>query len=305
MNQKQGLLLVDKEAGGTSHDVVQKARRILGTRKIGHCGTLDPEATGLLVLTVGAATRLTRFLIRAPKVYEGTLHFGQVTDTYDAAGQVVAEHSTADLTLAAVHEAMAALEGELDHLPPPYSAKKHKGKKYYELAREGQEVPQEPKRVTVYEWSPQGEILDDRLEFVLRCSSGTYARTLAHDTGQAVGCGAHLARLRRLQVGPFALADGLTLGELAERCDAGTDFGAAWIPFDQIRLPFEEVALDVQQERRILHGQTVLLRNRGEAEGDWIKLMNARQEFLAVGTVAERIGERGVAIIQPKIVFKG
>ncbi|MEM7482431.1 MAG: tRNA pseudouridine(55) synthase TruB [Acidobacteriota bacterium] len=304
--KKHGLLLVDKATDCTSHDVVQQARRILGTRKIGHCGTLDPAATGLLVLTVGAATRLTRFLIRAPKVYEGTIHFGQVTDTYDAEGEMVEEHSTAALTQDLVAQAMASFEGEIDHQAPPYSAKKHQGKKYYELAREGQEIPVETKKVTVWELSPQGPLEDDRIDFVLSSSSGTYARTLAYEVGRAVGTGAHLCRLRRRQVGPFELARALTLDELKGRVQEGVreeNLGSAWVPFNEIRLPFGEVTLDVQQERRIQHGQTVLLRGRQESEGDWIKLLGSRRQFLAVGAVTERIGERGVTIVQPKIVF--
>ena len=198
---RDGLLLVDKEPGGTSHDVVQRVRRILKQKKIGHCGTLDPEATGLLLLTLGSATRLTRFLIRAPKVYEGTIRFGVTTDTYDASGKVTAEASTAGLTTEAVAEAMRRFEGTFEQQAPPYSAKKVGGVKLYELARRGEEVPQETKEITVYELVATSELADDRLRFRLGCSSGTYARTLAHDLGAALGCGAHLEALRRLKIG--------------------------------------------------------------------------------------------------------
>src|SRR5689334_18904181 len=149
---KDGLLLVDKEGGFTSHDVVQKVRRILKQKKIGHCGTLDPDATGLLLLTLGTATRLTRFLIRAPKVYEGVMQLGSATDTYDASGQVVSQAPADDvaaLTLEAVAEGMKRFEGTIEQKPPPYSAKKIQGVKYYELARKGEEVPDEAKEVTV------------------------------------------------------------------------------------------------------------------------------------------------------------
>ena len=147
---KDGLLLVDKEAGVTSHDVVQKVRRILKQKKIGHCGTLDPDATGLLLLTLGTATRLTRFLIRAPKVYEGVIRLGVATDTYDASGQVVAEapaEAVSALTREQVAAAMKGFEGEIEQKPPPFSAKKINGVKYYELARRGEEVPDEAKEV--------------------------------------------------------------------------------------------------------------------------------------------------------------
>lgn len=328
---QDGLLLLDKGTGFTSHDAVQKARRLLRQKKIGHCGTLDPNATGLLLLTLGKATRLTRFLIRAPKVYEGTIHFGRATDTYDSTGTTTAEQPTEGLTRERVAEQMATFEGTIEHAAPPYSAKKVGGKKLYELAREGEEVPRETKQVTVYEFSPVGELEPGegsgdgpRIRFRLGCASGTYARTLAHDLGQALGCGANLAALRRIKIGPFELTDGLTLEQLAERVEqseaAPEDgeapsgepdtsklaeiLGNAWVPFDRIPLPFQQITADHQQEERVRHGQTVLVRDLGSEEGDWIQLMNRREQLIAIGTVVERIGERGVGIIQPRVVFK-
>ncbi len=306
-DMKDGLLLLDKEPGFTSHDAVQKVRRILKQKKIGHCGTLDPDATGLLLLTLGTATRLTRFLIRAPKVYEGVVRFGVSTDTYDASGKVIAEapaEAVAMLSLDAVATAMKGFEGEILQQPPPYSAKKVQGVKFYELARRGEEVPTEPKEVTVYELSPLGEIADGRLRFRLACSSGTYARGLAHDLGAALGVGGHLAELRRTRIGGFQVEDALLLPRLEERVQAGEPAGPAWIPFDQIPLPFGEVTADPQQEHRISHGQTVLVRELAGEEGDWVKLVNRRREFIAVGTVIERIGSAGVGIVQPRVVFR-
>jgi tRNA pseudouridine55 synthase len=319
-----GLLLVDKGPSGTSHDVVQQARRLLRQKKIGHCGTLDPAATGLLVLTVGKATRLTRFLIKAPKVYEGTVRFGISTDTYDAEGKVVSEASTAGLTHAAVAAAMPAFEGEIDQLPPAYSAKKVQGTKLYELARRGEEVPREAKRVTVYEFSPLGELAEDSLGFRLSCASGTYARSLAHDLGEQLGCGAHLSGLRRTSIGPFSVEQALTLDQIAERLRGDGDasdpesdaessgnrptpaqlLAGAWLPFDSIPLPFAEVTADPQQERRLQHGQTVLVREPAGSEGDWVKLINQRHQFVAVGTVIERVGTGPTTIVQPKVVFR-
>jgi len=316
---EDGLLLIDKAAGGTSHDMVQRARRITGQKKTGHSGTLDPDATGLLVLTLGRATRLTRFLIRAPKVYEGEIRFGIATDTYDASGEPTAEAdpaAVAALGLDDVRRAMDALTGEIEHAPPSYSAKKVGGKKLYELAREGKEVPRETKRVTVYELVPLGELSRDdgsgdgdtgdggtRLRFRLGCSSGTYARTLAHDVGAAVGTGAHLSALRRLRVGPFDLADAVTLEELEEAVAAG-ETPRGWVPFDAIPLPFGEITADAQQEERVTHGQTVLVRDLSGDEGDWVKLVSRRGQFIAVGTIVERIGTGGVGIVQPRVVFK-
>lgn len=298
-----GILLVDKGAGLTSHDVVARARKILRQKKIGHCGTLDPDATGLLVLTVGKATRLTRFFIQAPKVYEGVVRFGIATDTYDAAGEVVDEAPTDHLAMDAVRSAMADLTGTYLQTPPPYCAKKVNGVKYYELARRGEEVPLEPKEVTVYSFEPEGEIEGDRLRFRVACGSGTYARSLAFDLGRKVGTVAHLESLRRLEIGHFRIPSATTLAELQEAVE-NEERPKGWIPFDEIVLPFPEIVADSQQENRLVHGQTVLLRELDGDEGDWVKLVNQRQEFIAVGTVVERIGAAGVGIVQPRIVFR-
>lgn len=298
-----GLLLVDKPAGMTSHDVVQRVRRGLGQRRVGHCGTLDPEATGLLVLTVGRATRLTRFLIRAPKVYEGVLHLGIVTDTYDAAGEVVSTASTAEVTEDAVQSAMRGLTGSQTQTVPPYSAKKVGGVKHYQLARRGKEVPEATKEVTIFEFAAIGPLSDDRVPFRLACSSGTYARTLVHDLGRELGCGAHLASLSRLKVGPFDLRDALELGRL-EGHPADTVPETGWIAFDAIPLPFGDVVADAQQEHKIAHGQTILVRGLEAVEGDWVKLLSPRRELIAVGTVAESIGGGRVGVVQPRIVFR-
>jgi tRNA pseudouridine55 synthase len=320
---RDGLLLVDKRAGRTSHDEVQRARRLVGQRKIGHCGTLDPDATGLLVLTLGRATRLTRFLINAPKVYSGTIRFGIATDTYDASGKVLATRPTDELSDERIAEAMHRLEGVHEQAAPAFSAKKLKGVKYYEMARRGEEVPESLKSVTVYELKPTGELTEDRLPFELGCSSGTYVRSLAHELGEALGCGAHLAELRRRRVGPFDVENAVPLtaiegasgspGEVSgSPGEAGGDpaetdlsevVGGAWVPFDAIPLPFPELATDPQQERRIGNGQTVLFRDLASEEGDWVKLVNRRQEMIAVGTVVERIGHAGVGVVQPRIVF--
>ncbi|HEX4954439.1 MAG TPA: tRNA pseudouridine(55) synthase TruB [Thermoanaerobaculia bacterium] len=301
---KHGLLLVDKEPGWTSHDVVQKSRRILAEKRIGHCGTLDPAATGLLVLTLGRATRLTRFLIRAPKVYEGVLRLGVTTDTYDAEGRVQREAPFEAVTEAAVRSEMTWFEGSYLQQPPPYSAKKVKGVRLYELARRGEEVEVEPKEVEVYEFVPAGPLVEGRMRFRLACASGTYARSLVHDLGARLGCGAHLAELRRLSVGPFKVEDALTIGALTERMAEDRDLGAAWYPFDAIPLPFEEVTADGQQEQRIHNGQAVLVRELPGQEGDWVKVVNRRRELIAVGSIVEKIGSAGMSLVQPKVVFR-
>jgi tRNA pseudouridine55 synthase len=299
-----GVLLLDKGPGSTSHDAVQRARRLLGQRRIGHCGTLDPDATGLLLLTVGQATRLTRFLIHAPKIYEGTIRFGIATDTYDASGRVTAEAPIDGLEVERIDAEMRRFVGTFEQQLPAYSARKVQGVKLYELARRGEEVPETTKEVTVYDLERTGDLADGRLPFRLACSSGTYARAIAHDLGAALGVGAHLAALRRSSIGPFEVADALTLEEVERRREAGAELGAAWIPLGRIPLPFPESTIDAAQERRLCHGQTVLAQGLAAGEGDWVKLANRRGELVAIGCVTERVGAGAVTVVQPRIVFK-
>ena len=286
-----GLLLIDKPTGCTSHDVVQRARHALGQKRIGHCGTLDPDAT-----------RLTRFLISAPKVYQGTIRFGTSTDTWDASGEILSTHPIDALRETEVVAMMAEFVGQIEHQTPPYSAKKIKGVKLYELARQGEDVPEARKTVRVFEFSAAGALEDGLLPFRLSCASGTYARSLAHELGQRLGTGAHLASLRRIQVGGFHLEDAVSLDEI-ERAATG-EAGAGWVAFDTIPLPFTDLEVDSQQERRLTHGQTILTREIDCEEGDWVKILNRRREFVAVGSISERIGGRGVAVVQPRIVFQ-
>lgn len=302
-----GLLLVNKPRGCTSHDVVVQARRILRQKKIGHCGTLDPDATGLLVLTLGRATRLTRFLIRAPKIYEGSIRLGVTTDTYDLAGTVTAEHDPAAFGLdgESVAAAMERFVGTYMQTPPPYCARKIGGVKYYELARRGEEVPDTKKEVTVYAFRPLAPwTAGQDLAFGLSCASGTYARSLAHELGAALGCGGCLSSLQRTQVGSLTLDEAIDLEDLRTTREAEEPLDKGWIPFDDIPLPFDAITADPQQERRIQHGQSILVRDLDSQEGDWVKLMSRSQRLLAVGAVSERIGSGNVGVVQPKVVFQ-
>ena len=299
-----GLLLVDKAPGGTSHDVVQQVRRALRQKRIGHCGTLDPDATGLLLLTLGQATRLTRFLIHAPKLYEGVIRFGIATDTYDAAGRVVAELPIGDLGEPAVDAAMTRFVGTFEQTLPAFSARKLGGVKFYELARRGEEVPETTKEVTVAEFARTGPLADGRVPFRLSCSSGTYARALAHDLGAALGCGGHLSALRRAAIGPFRVEDALSVEEIGRRHEAGEPLGDAWLPLERIPLPFPELVVDAQQERRLRSGQTVLAQGLAAQLGDWVRLSDRRGALVAVGAVSDRVGAGAVVVVQPRIVFR-
>ena len=203
----EGLLLVDKPIGVTSHDVVDMARRALGTRKVGHAGTLDPMAGGLLILGVGRATRLLRFLADLPKTYEGTAQLGVETTTLDADGEVTAERP---VTASAndVRVAMASLVGDSMQRPPAFSAVKVGGRKLYEAARKGERIEATPRRIRVDAF----ELLSMRIpdvDFRIVCSGGTYVRVLLADVGSALGCGAHLTALRRTAIGPFSAVDGV------------------------------------------------------------------------------------------------
>jgi len=201
----EGLLLVDKPPGVTSHDVVDAERRALGIRRIGHAGTLDPMATGLLLIGVGRATRLLRYLGDLPKTYEGVARLGEETDTLDSQGEVV-RTATVSVSLAEVEGACAALVGSSMQTPPAYSAVKVGGRKLYEAAREGKRIdaPARPVRVDAFDVSA----FDGRdVGFRVTCSGGTYVRVLAADVGAALGCGAHLTRLRRTAIGPYRVED--------------------------------------------------------------------------------------------------
>jgi tRNA pseudouridine55 synthase len=232
-----GICIVDKPSGWTSHDVVARARKLLGTRKVGHAGTLDPMATGVLVLGVGRGTRLLTFITGVGKSYDATIRFGVETDSLDADGEVTATHDMSGLDPDEVRRGAAALTGDLLQVPPMVSALKVEGRRLHELAREGVEVDRPPRPVTVtrFDVAPT----DDPLVWTasIDCSSGTYVRTLAADLGHALGGGAHLAALRRTAVGPFALAEATELESLEllplvegvrhlTRCEVGDEVAA-------------------------------------------------------------------------------
>lgn len=239
-----GLAIVDKPAGWTSHDVVAKARGLLGTRKVGHAGTLDPDVTGVLVLGVGRATRLLRFVTGLGKRYEGTFVLGVETSTLDASGEVIATHDMSGVTLNDVRQVAAErFCGPILQVPPMVSAVKVHGRRLHELAREGVEVPREPRPVTVYsieiDEAPGEPAAPHTRRFALsvHCSSGTYVRTLVADLGTALGGGGHLETLRRTAVGSFTLSDAVPLSavspdHLLDLAEAVRDLGRVEVDAD-------------------------------------------------------------------------
>ncbi len=224
-----GVLIIDKPEGLTSHDVVNRVRRILGQRSVGHLGTLDPMATGVLPLVTGNFTRLAQFYIRSEKTYEGSVRFGFCTDTYDAEGEPTTDPMDVNLRLDEIESAAAKFRGVTEQTPPPFSAKKIKGVPAYKLARKQKEVTLQPVQVEIKELEVLGVDVD-RMRFRARVSSGTYMRSIAHDLGKALGCGAHLETLRRTSVAEFTIPDAHTLEELATSAGKASVFGFTRAP---------------------------------------------------------------------------
>jgi tRNA pseudouridine55 synthase len=208
-----GVLIVDKPQGLTSHDVVNRVRRILGERSVGHLGTLDPSATGVLPLVIGCFTRLAQFYSHSEKTYEGVIRFGFATDTYDADGEPTATPESVMLNREEVETLAAQFQGTIEQMPPPFSAKKVDGVRAYKLARKQQEVQLKPARVEIKEFVIL-HVDGDRATFRAHVGSGTYLRSIAHDLGQKLGCGAHLAALRRTTVAEFVIAEAHRLEDL-------------------------------------------------------------------------------------------
>ena len=205
-----GAILVDKPSGPTSHDVVDAIRRKFGIKKVGHCGTLDPNATGLLIIVLGRGTKLSERLMGDDKVYEGTIKFGETTDSYDSDGELTASLPVMPMTLDQLNEEAATFIGDLMQVPPMVSAIKKNGVPLYKLARQGIEVEREPRLIHIYNYRFT-EYTEPLGKFRVACTKGTYIRSLAHDLGQKLGCGAHLTTLRRSASGKFDVADALPL----------------------------------------------------------------------------------------------
>ena len=248
-----GVITVDKPQGWTSHDVVNKLRRIALTKKVGHLGTLDPMATGVLPMIVGRATRLAQFFTRNEKIYEGTIRFGFATNSYDADGSPISEPRTVDFESAQLEIWLDQFRGELQQTPPPVSAKKIGGKKAYELARANIAVELKPVAVTVFELALLGfDGVEARVR--IHCTAGTYVRSIAHDVGRLAGCGAHLSALRRTASGDFTIETARTLEELAALASEGR-LAEALIPAAKLLPDFPAEMVDAITVGRIRQGR--------------------------------------------------
>jgi tRNA pseudouridine55 synthase len=302
-----GLLPVYKKAGPTSHDIVDLARRALLERRIGHTGTLDPMAEGLLVLGVGLATRLQAHLLEWDKTYRGRIRLGWATTTYDREGEPIDPRGEVpELDRIALDELAAPYLGEVDQVPPPYSAKKVGGKKLYELARSGEAVEVAPKKVTVHALALE-RTEPDLITLEVRCSSGFYVRSLAHDLGQRLGCGAHLDGLQRVRIGPYTAEDAIPQDELAAATAEQIVQGSRWTPLEKVRLPYPEVSLNPAATERFTHGQMVVVFRSGDEPLSTGALVSARSlsgHLLGVGSVVNVLARGRTVSVQPTMVLE-
>lgn len=277
-----GVLLLDKPQGASSNHALQRARRLFQAQKAGHTGTLDPMATGLLPVCFGEATKFSAFLLDADKTYRTRVELGTITDSGDAEGEVVERREVPRLEEADLRGVLERFTGEIDQLPPMYSALKHQGRKLYELAREGKSVERAVRRVTVYDarlLSFEGTAF----ELEVRVSKGTYIRTLAEDIGEALGCGAHISVLRRLATGPFG-ADGMLTPEALEALPDQAAREGVLLPVDVLVADLPGLALDEAAASRLLHGQSARC-DTGELPVDGLARLYRDETFLGLGVV--------------------
>ena len=284
-NIVSGVLVVDKPIGMTSHDVVQIIRKGTGIRRAGHTGTLDPRASGVLVVLIGPAVRLSEYVSASDKRYQATIRLGSTTNTYDAEGTVISSSPVDDLTEESFDEILQQYVGKIQQTPPPYSAVKVKGRKAYELARKGEEVKLEPRTINVYslevlEWAPPEAVID------VYCSSGTYVRSLANDLGESLGTGAHLIGLRRTKSGRFTLRDAVPLRRLQESFDAGNWYQYL-IPAAEALSEWTMIELNADEVELVRHGHRIPSETeesgmvRGVSEqGDLVALLELDEETM-------------------------
>lgn len=277
--QRSGVLVVDKAAGVTSFDVVGRVRKRLGVKRAGHAGTLDPDATGVLPVLLGEATKLMAYLADHDKEYRALVRFGVRTDTQDMSGRVLDETPVTGLTVASVAAAARPFVGRIKQTPPMFSALHHEGRRLYELAREGVEVPREPREVVVRVL--EVETVDGATASLrVVCGKGTYVRTLAADLGDVLGVGAAVERLTRLRVGPFSLADAVTWRELDDAPPAALRDRIA--PPEAALAAWSAVTLDAARTEAFRHGQAV---DAGGASAGLVRVHDAEHAFIGVGAV--------------------
>ena len=275
-----GVLVIDKSPGLTSHDVVNHVRRVLGQRAVGHLGTLDPSATGVLPLVLGSLTRLARFYNSSEKSYEGIIRFGLATDTYDAEGKSEGEAHPIPFSFDELHEVAAQFRGIIEQLPPPFSAKKIGGVPAYKLARQKKDVQLKPVRVEIKEFEINN-FDGQRAGFRARVASGTYMRSLAHDIGQRLGCGAHLESLRRTSVAEFTLEDAHTLGEIDALSERAV-IAELFVHPRKLLPQFPSVTASEETAAKIRSGRAVNLPELSRSSQ--VKVFYGQRELIAIAT---------------------
>ena len=289
-----GILVLDKTAGVTSFDAVALVRKRLGLKRVGHAGTLDPEATGVLPILLGEATKLMPYLADQDKEYVATLRFGVTTDTGDLAGRVVATAPVPSLSRAELEAACRPFVGRIKQVPPMFSAVHHEGRRLYELAREGIEVVREPREVVIHSIDVE-ETAGETARLRLVCGKGTYLRVLAADLGAALGCGAAVERLVRTRVGPFVLADAVTWSDLTSA--SATALWARVRPADAALAGWAAVRLDARAASQFEHGQAVGIAPAGATAGALVRVHTADGQLLGVGEVMDGPRTRPVRML--------
>lgn len=285
-----GVLNINKPSGITSHDAVERVRRLLNTRKVGHTGTLDPAASGVLPICVGKATRMSQYLLEADKEYHLIAKLGETTDTQDASGQLLSTRSWRGITREAVLEAMQNFVGQIEQTPPMYSACKHNGKRLYQLAREGQWVKRQPRQVMIHDFKLMSMELP-LISLKASCSKGTYMRTLCTDLGEELGCGAHLSELVRTRCGQFRIEEAMSLHELGKIVKENR-IQEKLYTLDQILAHLPAIAVNEESARRVSQGLPVLaggiLNQSPEtiAQETNVRIYNPAGELLAIAVAA-------------------
>ena len=301
-----GLLLTDKQPDFTSHDVVAIARRQIKIKKIGHTGTLDPAATGLLVLCIGGATRLQSYLMGMDKCYEGTIRFGWATDSYDATGEPAEDPVGTNVEAIDFDAVLSQFCGDFEQYPPAFSAKKVQGVRAYELARKGL-TPDLKARTVHVENIAIDSIEGSDVRFHIQCSAGTYVRSIAHDLGRAVGVPAHLHDLRRTSIGDLSVEFAVRSDSLKEMTKESILSSPHFVPIQDVRLPFDTVLVDPMQERKLLSGQTIVIKpqNAKIAKNDLVSIANLSDQLVAIAEATEVIGRDGGPVaLKSKVVLK-
>ncbi len=280
-----GVIVVNKPAAWTSHDVVAKMRGIAGTKSVGHLGTLDPIATGVLPVMIGQSTRLARYFDKSEKAYEAVIRFGFATGTYDREGEPLSPPVDVTITAEQIEACLAPMRGEIDQMPPPVSAKKINGVPAYKLARKNQPVELSPVRVSIYELtllSAEGE----RARLRVRCSAGTYIRSIAHDLGIKLGCGAHVEELVRTASGEFTLAQSRTLDQLQSLKNEGR-LAEALLPMADLLPHFPRAGIDDLTARQIRQGRDFSVSPfRANPNAEYVKAIDPSGNLVAIGQIA-------------------